>query len=413
MAWTLPPDSDAAQARAGRALALLGALCFFLSAVEHLIPRPLPFMRIGLANMPLLLALGLLRPRQYFALALLKLAGQGLIGGTFLSFIFLFSAAGTLSSALAMYALSRLPGIARPGLAGIGCAGAMVSNGAQLFMARFFVFGEAARYLAPPFLAAGFVSGIALGLACERFRRRSLWIAWLSGEEVERPSGEPEAASPQMTTARAKRRGDSLAPDALFAAGLLAALAFLWDRSLAGHLAQFLFFCLLAALSGRRINFAATAIFVAGVVFFNLLAPQGRVLLELGPLSVTQGSLLLGLERAITLSGLMLISKLAVRSDLRLPGRAGALLAQTLRLLERMAPFAERARARRPRGEAGLVRAIDGMLFELQSRDDSAAALDAAPEKPRRGLRRFLLPALFVALTAAIGLAARLLPLPF
>lgn len=39
---------------------VFGALCFFLSAIEFVIPKPLPFLRIGLANVPLILALDVL-----------------------------------------------------------------------------------------------------------------------------------------------------------------------------------------------------------------------------------------------------------------------------------------------------------------------------------------------------------------
>ena len=40
-----------------KTIAILGAFCLFLSAIEYMIPKPMPFMRIGLTNVPLLLAL--------------------------------------------------------------------------------------------------------------------------------------------------------------------------------------------------------------------------------------------------------------------------------------------------------------------------------------------------------------------
>ena len=40
-------------------IAYLGALSLFLSAIELLIPRVIPFFRIGLANIPVMAALGL------------------------------------------------------------------------------------------------------------------------------------------------------------------------------------------------------------------------------------------------------------------------------------------------------------------------------------------------------------------
>jgi len=408
-----------------RTLALLGALCFFLSAVEYFIPKPLPFMRIGLANMPLLLALNILGMKDFFLLVVLKVLGQGLIGGTFLSFVFLFSIAGTFTSAAVMYALSKMPGRKHLGFAGIGCAGAMVSNGVQLLLARHLVFGEAVRYLAPPFLAAGFVAGLALGIVCEYFSRRSRWYAShrrrapspgnavMPGEPVVALPGESRDEAPRQATPREarrlrrSRRWDGLfVADELFIAGLLMALIFLHDRSLPGLITHFFFFCALVWVSGRRNNYLATAVFIAGIVFFNLLVPHGRVLLVLGPLQITQGSLLVGLERAITLSGLMMLSRVFVRNDLRLPGAIGSLLAEALRILEmmrgKMPGFRRIHRIHRIR-RGRMIAAIDDVMLGVEN----AAPGDPdglSRERPRRNAKGILLLMAMVILTAAIGL---------
>jgi heptaprenyl diphosphate synthase len=155
-------------------LALLGACCFFLSALQYMIPKPLPFLRIGLANLPLMLALDIFSFRYLLVLVLLKVFGQALITGTLFSYVFLFSLTGTLFSALLMYLLRM---IFKRGITfiGIGTAGAFVSNSAQLALAYLFIFKENTRYIAPWFLAAGLVTGIALGIFCEIFIRKSQW----------------------------------------------------------------------------------------------------------------------------------------------------------------------------------------------------------------------------------------------
>ena len=158
-----------------RTLAMLGAFCLFLSAVEYLIPKPLPFMRIGLANLPLMLALDILPFPSFLLLICVKIIGQALISGTLFSYIFLFSLAGTFFSAIIMFALRRIFGKERITFVGIGTAGAMVSNISQLALAWFFIFRENARYIAPPFLLAGLVTGIVLGVFCEIFSKRSRW----------------------------------------------------------------------------------------------------------------------------------------------------------------------------------------------------------------------------------------------
>ncbi|GHT65265.1 hypothetical protein FACS1894110_06720 [Spirochaetia bacterium] len=160
-----------------RTTALLGALCLFLSTIEYMIPKPVPFMRIGIANLPLMLALDIFPLPAFVLLVGIKILGQALITGTLFSYIFLFSLAGTTLSALSMYGLRRCFGARRISFVGIGTAGALISNLTQLVLARLFIFGRSARYIAPPFLAMGLVTGIALGLFCEYFTTRSQWYA--------------------------------------------------------------------------------------------------------------------------------------------------------------------------------------------------------------------------------------------
>jgi len=339
----------------GRTLALLGSLCLFLSGIEYLIPKPLPFMRIGLANLPLLLALDLFTFKDFFLLALLKVLGQGIIGGTLFSWVFLFSLAGTFASAAVMYALRALLGKKYLGFAGLGCAGAMASNGVQLALARFLVFGPAAlRYLAPPFLASGFVTGIALGLVCEYFCRHSKW--YKTTEYAELHGGEDKTNIKNSVYSVVKKNWGN---NFLFGAGLLMAVIFILSP-LTVRAALFLVFCVVVRVMGKKINPLITIIIMAGIIFFNLLVPYGKVLAVLGPLRITQGSLLAGLEKAITLEGLLMLSRACIKSDLRLPGTVGSLLGESLRLLELM------------REKKGLIRrghivdGIDEMLQEVE-----------------------------------------------
>jgi len=137
----------------------------------------MPFIRIGIANLPLMLALDIFPFHAFLVLAGVKVLGQALITGTLFSYIFLFSLAGTFLSAISMYTIRRLLGSNRISFIGTGVIGAMFSNVTQLALAWVFIFGNSARYIAPPFLAVGLVTGIALGAFCEAFTRRSRWYA--------------------------------------------------------------------------------------------------------------------------------------------------------------------------------------------------------------------------------------------
>jgi heptaprenyl diphosphate synthase len=161
--------------------ALLGAFCFFLSALEYMVPKPLPFMRLGIANLPLLLAIDLLSLRWYLVLALVKVVGMSLVSGTLFSYVALFSLAGTLTAALVMWSARKAFG-GWISSVGVSILGAVASNAVQIGIATVLVFGPAARLVAPPFLAMGLATGALLGIFAERFAAGSRWYARAKGE---------------------------------------------------------------------------------------------------------------------------------------------------------------------------------------------------------------------------------------
>ena len=161
-------------------VAFLGALCLFLSAIEYMIPKPIPFLRVGIANLPILVSLDLLPVPSLLLVILLKVIGQGLIGGTLISYVFLFSAVGSFASGFSMILLRKLVG-RHMTLVGIGVLGALFSNLTQILLARLLIFGEGAWLIAPPFLALGTVTATLLGIFADRFVARSRWLASVRG----------------------------------------------------------------------------------------------------------------------------------------------------------------------------------------------------------------------------------------
>jgi len=156
-------------------VAFLGALCLLFSAVEYLIPKPLPFFRLGLANLPLLIGLKFLRPTDLILVLLLKIIGQGLINGTLASYVFLFSLAGSVSSLLMMGLVHRIGG-RFVSFIGISLSGALASSIVQVVLAIAFVFGETARIIAPLSLGSAIVAGLLIGIFAERFASESIWL---------------------------------------------------------------------------------------------------------------------------------------------------------------------------------------------------------------------------------------------
>ena len=325
-------------------IALLGAFCLFLSAVEYMIPKPLPFMRIGLANLPLMMALDILPFSSFLVLICIKVIGQGLITGTLFSYIFIFSLTGTFLSALLMFLLRRIFGKEHITLIGIGTAGAFVSNISQLALAKVFIFQENARYIAPPFLAAGIVTGIVLGVFCEVFIRKSVWYKnnLLTAEDTElhRDAGLETTRTclninrkdAQMKSIRHDVYNRIFSAKALFIAGFLILPALLFNPGTESRVLQFLFFWFLALLCGKKTNPVFTVLIIVFIIAFNLIIPYGRVIFSIGAFKVTSGALTAGIHRAITLAALVMLSKLTVRQDLKIPGAFGEILAESLRV---------------------------------------------------------------------------------
>ena len=383
-----------------RHIALLGAFCLFLSAVEYMIPKPLPFMRIGLANLPVMLACNVFPLRAFLILVCVKVLGQALITGTLFSYIFLFSLAGTFCSALLMFFLRRAL-CERLTFIGIGTAGAVVSNVSQLSLAYVFIFRENVRYIAPVFLAAGLVTGIALGIFCEIFIRRSQWY-WkfrcrflYQYLQQHRENIKGEMPNSTENSGRKKNVKDDktsgiilplrafvinisnntvvrklqflnnsdISAKALFITGLLIMPALLFNPSTEFRVIQFLFFLLLVIVSGKKVNIVFTVLITLFIIAFNLIVPYGKVLFSVGIFRITSGALEAGIHRAVTLQALVMLSKAAVRDDLRLPGAFGYLLGESMRIFSVIISRKKRITAE------NFITDIDNLMIDLSQEE--------------------------------------------
>ena len=266
-------------------IARLGALCFLFSTIEYMIPKPLPFLRIGLANLPVMLAITLLPLRSFSLLVLIKVLGQALLGGTLFSWLFLFSLAGTLSSAAFMYSLKKLLR-SRVSYIGLSVGGAFVSNASQLVLAKYLVFGESARLVAPPFLFMGVITGTILGMFANHFAAKSRWFAAVRDGTL------TIGSLPELPA------GTSSGKDLIrIPAALVLILILMFSPSLVVTAGITLLSVVLLIVSTIRFRFVPPLLAVTGIVLFNLLVPFGRVLAEPFSLPITEGALLLGIKK--------------------------------------------------------------------------------------------------------------------
>lgn len=182
---------------------------------------------------------------------------------------------------------------------------------------------------------------------------------------------------------------------ALFLAGLLCMPAFLFNPSLPFRLAQFFLFWFYAWAVGKRISLPILLIASASIVLFNLFIPYGETLAELWGFPITSGALKTGLERAITVEGLILLSRGSVRSDLRLPGTVGALVGESFRYFDRILERKGGIDRKDPIG------GIDRLMCELWEERDAlrTAAVDLRAATARRSFLGY--PILAAAVLAA------------
>lgn len=161
----------------------------------------------------------------------------------------------------------------------------------------------------------------------------------------------------------------------VFCAGLLISGAFLLNPSTELRFVQFLLFWFYSWLLGKKNNALFTLCVMLGIIGFNLITPYGKVLAEWGGFRLTHGALMGGLHKAITLEGLLLLSRASIHPELRPPGAFGALLVDCFRVLEQMS--SRKALIRK----GHIIEGIDALLLELSA--DEAESRPAPLEPPR------------------------------
>ena len=133
-------------------------------------------MRLGIANLPILLGMRFLTRADLFLVMILKVFGQGLVNGTFASYVFLFSFSGSFTSFGAMLLVQHLCG-SNVSFVGISLSGALASALMQIFLSLTLIFGQNARVIAPYFLGSGLLAGLVIGFIANGFALRSKWLA--------------------------------------------------------------------------------------------------------------------------------------------------------------------------------------------------------------------------------------------
>lgn len=144
-------------------IAFLGAVGIALFVLESYIPMPLPFLKIGLANISSVIALILLDTTGMLAVVLLRVVVGSLFIGTFMSPAFVLAISAGVGSAIAMAVVKTLAKNLFSAL-GLSLIGSVTHVVIQLLIVRFvYVQHAAVLQLMPLLLLTAFIGGAVVG----------------------------------------------------------------------------------------------------------------------------------------------------------------------------------------------------------------------------------------------------------
>lgn len=142
-------------------LGLLLAFCLILSYIETLIPFHfgIPGMKLGLANLAVIMALYLIGYREAFLLTVVKALLCGFLFGNLTMII--YSLAGAFFSFCAMALMVKSEKFHLPTVSAVG---GVMHNMGQLMIAFFAVNTYGILYYIPVLILAGLITGILIGI---------------------------------------------------------------------------------------------------------------------------------------------------------------------------------------------------------------------------------------------------------
>lgn len=145
-------------------IALLSAYAVGLHGFESLLPTPIPWMKIGLANIVTIITLLLYGIRSAIMVTFIRVILSSLFTGTFLGPSFILSLGGGITSTLAMgFVFSAAPRLFST--IGLSIVGAMFHNITQLILAYFLFIQriEAILLITPLIILLGTLTGAVNG----------------------------------------------------------------------------------------------------------------------------------------------------------------------------------------------------------------------------------------------------------
>jgi heptaprenyl diphosphate synthase len=149
-------------------IAVLSAYALALHGFEALLPSPIPWFRLGLANIITITSLTLFGFRTAMMITLVRVVLGSIFIGTFLGPSFMLSLGGGIAGTCAMGAVHSVSKTLF-GPIGLSLIGALFHNTAQLFLAYLLFIRriEAVLVISPVIMLIGIISGFANGVVAD------------------------------------------------------------------------------------------------------------------------------------------------------------------------------------------------------------------------------------------------------
>jgi heptaprenyl diphosphate synthase len=164
--------------RTVRTEVFLTLMAIAIGVLEGLIPRPVPFLKPGLANIATVAGIVRFGPWMGVRINLLRSVGAALFLGTLATPTFILSLSGGMASAAVMGLCRRFFSVT-----GLSVSGSMASMAAQLAAAGILLPGLPLRALILPVAAWGALAGLATGLTATILLRKG--FPWIGGDGVD------------------------------------------------------------------------------------------------------------------------------------------------------------------------------------------------------------------------------------
>lgn len=150
-------------------LGMLTSLALIAGYIETLIPIPIPIpgVKLGLANLIILIVLKLYGVREGLLVNILRILLAGFLFGSFSTI--LYSLAGGLFSFAVMALLLKLNFFS---LTGVSIVGGVCHNIGQLALAIVVLDSVSLLYYMPVLLISGLITGLLIGIGAEQVLKR-------------------------------------------------------------------------------------------------------------------------------------------------------------------------------------------------------------------------------------------------